>query len=168
MRRTPAVPDEVRRRLALDADERVLASAADVDGGWHVGTDRALHVAADDSWHRVRWERVDRASFDDETGRLHVVEVAQLGEPEPTHVLELVQPRRLLDLVRDRVTASVLLSRNVPVEGSRGVKVIGRRAPSGGAVEWSFWLSRGLESDDPKVRAAIDQGLADAQAELGL
>ncbi len=161
------LPDEVRRRLVLDDGERVLASAADIDGAWHVGTDRALLVAVDGGWRRVRWERVDRARFDDEAERLHVVEVAQLGEPEPTHVLALLQPQRLLDLVRDRVTASVLLSRNVPVEGSRGVKVIARRAPTGGPVEWSFWLSRGLAADDPRVRAAIDQGLADAQVELG-
>lgn len=168
LRRAPGLPDAVRRALELTGGERVLAAAADADGRWHVGTDRALHVANGSGWHTVVWERVDRARFDDETGRLHVVEVAQLGEPEPTHELALVEPQRLLGLVRDRVTASVLLSRNVPVEGSRGVKVIARRAPAGGPVEWSFWLSRGLQPDDPQVRAAIDQGLADAQAELGI
>ncbi len=168
LRRSPAVPDDVRRGLDLAGGERVLASAADTDGRWHVGTDRALHVAVGTGWHRVPWERVDRARFDEETQRLQVVEVAQLGEPEPTHVLALVEPQRLLGFVRDRVTASVLLSRNVPVDGSRGVKVIARRAPVGGPVEWSFWLSRGLDPDDPRVRAAIDQGLVDAQAELGV
>ncbi len=167
LRNTATLPADVRRDLRLVAGERVLASAADIDGAWHVGTDRALLVAVGASWHRVPWERVDRARYDDEAERLHVVEVAELGEPEPTHVLALLHPHRLLDLVRDRVTASVLLSRNVPVEGSRGVKVVARRSPVGGPVEWSFWLSRGLRSDDPRVQLAMDQGLADARADLG-
>jgi len=151
----------------LTTGERVLAGAVDGDGRWHVGTDRALHLADGERWCRVPWERVDRAGFDDETERLRVVEVADLGQPEPTHVLALVEPRRLLDLVRERVTASVLLTRNVPVGGSRGVKVVARRAPTGGPVEWSFWLDPGLDPADPRVRAAIDAGRAVAEAELG-
>lgn len=145
----------------------MLASAADDDGRWHVGTDRALHLADGDGWRRVPWERVDRASFDDETERLRVVEVADFGQPEPAHVLALVEPRRLLDLVRERVTASVLLTRHVPVAGSRGVKVVARRAPTGGPVEWSFWLDKGLDPEDPRVRSAIDEGRAAAESELG-
>lgn len=164
------MPDAVRDRLALDAGERVLAGAADAvaDGAWHVGTDRALLVATGDGWRRVPWERVDRARFDDDAERLEIVEVADFGEPEPTHLLLLAEPQRLLDLVRDRVTASILLSRNVPVPGSRGVKVIARRSPVGGPVEWSYWLDRGLRPDDPAVRFAIAAGRADAESELGL
>jgi len=167
LRRAPGLPDDVRRSLELTVGERVLAAAADADGRWHVGTDRALHVANGSGWHTVSWERVDRARFDDETGRLYVVEVVQLGEPEPTHELALVEPQRLLGLVRDRVTASVLLSRNVPVEGSRGVKVIARRAPVGGPVECSFCRSRGHKPDDPRVGEAMDQGLVAPQVEPG-
>lgn len=165
--RRVGLPDDVRQRLDLESGERVLAAAADSDGRWHVGTDVALHVAADEGWRRLRWERVDRAQFDDDTGRLVVVEVADFGQPEPTHLLTLTEPRRLLDLVRERVTASMLLSRHVPVADGGGVRVVARRAPTGGPVEWTFLLSRELDPADPGVRAAIEAGRADAEAELG-
>jgi hypothetical protein len=161
------VPAEVRRRLDLESGERVLAGAVDSAGDWHVGTDRALHLGDGEGWRRLPWERVDRAGFDDDTERLRVVEVADFGEPEPAYELALVEPRRLLELVRERVTASVLLSRNVPVAGSRGVKVVARRSPVGGPVEWSFVLDDGLQPDDPRVVAAVAAGRADAEAELG-
>ena len=68
----------------------------------------------------LAWERIDRARWDEESERLEVVEVADFGEPQPRHELALLEPRRLLDLVRDRVTASVLLTRHVPVAGVEG------------------------------------------------
>ena len=161
------MPAEVRRQLDLRSGERVLAGAVDSAGGWHVGTDRALHLASGKGWRRLPWERVDRAGFDDESERLHVVEVADFGELEPTYELALVEPRRLLELVRERVTASVLLTRNLPVTGTRGVKVVARRSPVGGPVEWSFLLDDGLQPDDPRVVAAVAAGRADAETELG-
>lgn len=168
LRRDPSVPADVRDRLELVAGERVLAAASDESGHWHVGTDSALHVSSGDGWLRIPWERIDRARYDDDSDLLQVVEVADLGEPEPTHSLSLRQPRRLLDLVRDRVTASILISRHVPVQGSRGIKVIARRSPVGGPVEWSFLLATGLDPDAPEVRAAFAAGQADAESELGL
>ncbi len=168
-RRTDVVPADVRSRLALQPGERVLAAAADTEGRWTVGTDRSLHVPAGDGWQVLAWERIDRARWDEESAHLEVVEVADFGELQPRHQLALVEPRRLLDLVRDRVTASVLLTRHVPVEGSRGLKVVARRSPVGtGDVEWSCWLDDGLDPADPAVRRAVDEGLAAARAELGL
>jgi len=168
-RKTEVIPADVRARLTLRPGERVLAGAADTDGRWTVGTDRSLHVPVDDGWRVLPWERIDRARWDEDSERLVVVEVADFGEPQPQHQLALVEPRRLLDLVRDRVTASVLLTRNVPVEGSRGLKVVARRSPVGdGEVDWSFWLDDGLDPADPAVRRAVDEGLAAGRAELGL
>ena len=168
-RRPEVVPAEVRSRLVLEPGERVLAAAADTGGRWTVGTDRALHLSRGDEWLVLAWERIDRARWDEASERLEVVEVADFGEPQPRHQLALLEPRRLLDLVRDRVTASVLLTRHVPVAGSRGLKVVARRSPvSDGEVDWSCWLDEGLDPADPAVRRAVDEGLAAARAELGL
>lgn len=163
------MPDDVRADLPLEPGERVLAAAADDLGSWVVGTDRALHVPAPDGWRVLAWQRVDRAGWDRETERLEVVEVADFGAPQPRHELALSDPSRLLDLVRDRVTASVLLTRHVPVAGSRGLKVVARRSPTGrGEVDWSCWLDDGLDPDDPEVRRAVQEGLAAGRSELGL
>jgi hypothetical protein len=77
--------------------------------------------------------------------------------------------QRLLDLVRERVTASVLISRHVPVTGRRGVRVIGRRAPSGRSpVQWAFEYDAGVDPDDPFVQTAAEDALAAAKADVGL
>jgi hypothetical protein len=75
---------------------------------------------------------------------------------------------RLLQLVRERVTASVLLTRHVPITGRRGVRVVARRAPSGrSGVTWVYEYDAGVEPDDPFVQAAAETALAAAQADLG-
>ena len=168
-RSSHGVPATVRAALRLAPSERVLAGAADDAGSWVVGTDRALHVPDAGAWRVLPWEEVDRASWDEDSEQLDVVEVADFGERQPRHRLALRDPLRLLDLVRERVTASVLLTRNVPVAGSGGIKVVARRSPTRqGEVTWSTWLDEGLDPTDPGVRRAVDEGLAAARAELGL
>jgi hypothetical protein len=62
----------------------------------------------------------------------------------------------------------VLLTRHVPVSGSRGLKVVARRSPTRqGDVVWSTWLGEGLDPADPEVARAVDEALAAARAELG-
>ncbi|MGH3499122.1 MAG: hypothetical protein ACRDP1_16835 [Nocardioidaceae bacterium] len=165
--RRSSAPPEAVARLALERGERVLASAQDRHGRWHHGTDRALHLSAESGDRRIPWERVDHATWDRDSERLLVVEIADFGEQQPQAALDFEDPGRLLPLIRERVTASIVLTRNEPVEGSRGIKVIGRRSPTRrGDVVWSFWLDKGLDPADPRVRDALDRGLAQAQAEL--
>ena len=76
-------------------------------------------------------------------------------------------PALLLQLVRERVTASIVLQRWVPVRGKHGLTVIGRRSPAGGPVTWMHAYDLGLDPADPEVAAAADQALLAAQAEIG-
>ena len=63
----------------------------------------------------------------------------------------------------------MLLQRHVAVEGSRGVRVIARRAPSGDrAVTWLFEYDEGVDPDDPLVAQAAEAALAAARDEVGL
>ncbi len=76
-------------------------------------------------------------------------------------------PALLLQLLRERVTASIVLQRRVPVRGQLGLTVIGRRSPVGGPVAWMHAYDPGLDPDDPEVAAVADLALAQAQAEVG-
>lgn len=166
--RNEQVPSDVRDSLGLSSRERVLAAGKSKDGVWFVGTDRTLYIAFDEVV-RLPWERVERATWDRDSSELVVERVADFGERHPRHVARFDDPRRLLELVRERVTASVLLTRNIPVEGSRGIKVVARRSPMRtGDIQFSYVLADDLEPTSEAVLEAGRRGLADVREELGL
>jgi hypothetical protein len=157
-----------RPPVELAPGERALAWAPLDAGGWVVGTRDALYVPAG----RVPWEQVEAADWDDELERLRVTEIGTWGEPRPLHLLRLgsrgAETHRLLQLVRERVTASVLLVRHVPVTGRRGVRVVARRAPAGTSpILWFFEYDPDIDPDDPVVRAAAETALDGARADIG-
>jgi hypothetical protein len=162
----------VRERAGLRRGERPLAAARTSDGGWLAGTRDALVVvpaSEHDVGVRIAWERVATADWDREGERLRVVEVADFGAVRPAHVFGLPEPGNLLAMVRERVTASVLLQRRVVIEGRRGLTVVARRPPRGtGEVVWAYELDPGVDPDDPGVRRAAEEGLRAAMAEIGL
>ncbi|MGH3384255.1 MAG: hypothetical protein ACRDO1_06730 [Nocardioidaceae bacterium] len=154
--------------LSLDAGERVLASATDGTGQWYVGTLRALHIADDSQSRRLPWESIERAEWDRDEEQLVVVESAEFGAPAPEHRAALVDADRLLQLVRERVTASVVVSRFVAVEGKRGITVVARRAPhTDDELTWTYVVDRGLDASSAAVATAAERGLAEARAEVG-
>jgi hypothetical protein len=159
-----------RPPVEVGAGERLLAWAPIVDGGWAAGTRDALYLPES----RVPWEQVQAADWDRDEGRLRVSEVGTWGEPRPQHTFTIPDSAakdadRLLQLVRERVTASVLLSRHVPVTERRGVRVVARRAPSGRSeVQWLYEFDEGIDPDDPFVRAAAETALTAAKADVGL
>ncbi|MGH3423228.1 MAG: hypothetical protein ACRDO8_00785 [Nocardioidaceae bacterium] len=170
-RPTSSVPREVQDELPLAAGERVLAGARETGGRWHAGSDAALYVATDDGYQRLPWETVEWAAWERESNELTVVEVADYGEQQARRVLTIEEPGRFLELVRERVTASVLLRRPVPVPGrhKRWVTVVARRSPTRtGDVTYSFVLDRGLDPEDRSVRDAARTGLVHVRDELGM
>jgi hypothetical protein len=169
-RRGERPPAEVLQHARLPRGERLLAAARATDGTWLIGTRAALVlVRPQGQAQRLAWEEVAHADWDREQDRLRVVELAEFGVAPVVHELAIEDPGLVLELVRERVTASVLLTRRVPVEPGRGLTVIARRAPGGtDPVVWSYDLDPGLDPDDPLVRAAAEQGLLSARDELGL
>ena len=171
-RREAGVPAEVLTRAGLSG-ERVLAHAVAADGTWLLGTRDALFVVEPADTRRIAWEHVQSADWVRDDDRFRVVEVAPYGEQQPVHTHEIVEPTRLLQLVRERVTASVVLSRRVRLPNRRHLTVIGRRPPRGtGAlsetVTWAYDLEPGVDPSDPAVREAAEAALRSAQEELGL
>ena len=95
--------------------------------------------------------------------------VGSWGEQRPEHTFAIAEPGRLLELVRERVTASLVLQRDVPVTGRRGLRVIARRAPRGDRpLRWFYEYDAGVDPDDPRVRELAAQALAEARDEVGL
>jgi hypothetical protein len=165
--RKPLLPAEVSASLNLERGEKVLAAAADSAGDWVIGTARALHLGQGDGWTALPWECVERAGWDRDAEQLEVFEVADFGETQPRHVRTISDPGRLLELVHERVTASVVVTRHQPVAGSKGLRIVGRRAPgTDEPIIWSALLDDSLDPREPRVVEALERGLASARAEV--
>jgi hypothetical protein len=156
-------------RVDVSRGERVLASATASDGTVLAGTRDAFYVVRDGTTRRVAWEQVEAAGWDSDTDTFRLSEVGEWGEQRPVHTATLDEPGRLLELVHERVTASVVLQRHVSLGRRRGLRVIARRAPSGaGGVQWVYEYDEGVDPDDPEVRAAAREALELAQRDVGL
>ncbi|MFC4783566.1 hypothetical protein ACT8ZV_03780 [Nocardioides sp. MAHUQ-72] len=153
-----------RPPVAVPSGERVLAWAEGAEGVV-AGTRDALYVGD----RRLAWELVEAADWDRETSVLRVSEVGTWGEQRREHRFTLEEPGLLLELVRERVTASVVLQRHVPVQGRRGLRVIARRAPRGDQpLLWLYEYDAGVDPADPEVRRLAAEALEAARADVGL
>jgi hypothetical protein len=163
--RRPGVPGAVAARVS----GRPLAFAETVDGTWLVGTRSELVVVGPDGETRIPWERVEGADWNRDASLLRFTEIGVYGAPRPSYAFTLpeVEPAALLQLIRERVTASVVLQRGQLVSGKRGFKVIGRRSPVGGPISWMHEYDDGIDPDDPEVAAAAEAVLRQARADVG-
>ncbi|MGA8257753.1 MAG: hypothetical protein WB767_14365 [Nocardioides sp.] len=153
-----------RPDLPIGPGERLLAWAHDTEGAIVGATRDALYLPG----ARIPWEQVEAADWDLDSSTLRVSEVGAWGSSRPEHRFVLDAPGKLLQLVRERVTASVVLQRHVPVTERRGVRVIARRAPGGrGGLAWVYEYDEGIDPDDPAVRLAAAEALRAARDELG-
>jgi len=153
--------------VVVGPGEKVLASASS-PSGVVAGTRSALYLPLDDGSRRIPWEQVESADWDLESETLRVAEVGTWGEPRPSYSLGLEEPGRLLQLVRERVTSTIVMQRHVAVRGKRGVRVIARRAPTGERpLSWLFEYDEGVDPDDPFVAQAAQEALLEARDEVG-
>lgn len=158
---------EPRPDLDVATGERLLAWAIG-PAGTVGGTRDALYLPGVPGARRVPWETVASAEWDADESVLRVTELAPWGEQQPVHLLALDDPARLLQLVRERVTASIVVQRHVPVRRRQEVRVVGRRAPRGsGEITWLVDYDAALDPTDPVVREVVDAALAAARADVG-
>ena len=157
-----------RPTVEVARGERVLAYSEATDGAVLAGTRAAFYLRdPDGTVTRVPWEQVEAAGWDREESLLTISEVGTWGEERAVHRVEVKDPWRLLQLVRERVTASVVLQRHIPVSAGRGLRVVGRRAPVGDApVEWFFEYDAGVDPADPLVAQAASAALAQAKGDI--
>ena len=159
--RRPELDDDVHALLDLAPRERILAWVDDGSGRPVVASDTALHVQRiPPEYSRLGWEQIERASYD--SGVLTVVLGAEPGGV--TLRVPVGDGRDLPVVVRDRVTASVIVDRYVVIDGERGVRIVGRRGPAGD-IAWRTDLDPELVGD-PAARAAAQQALVEVRAEV--
>lgn len=154
-----------RRRpdLPVAPGERLLAWARLEDGSFVGGTREAAYLP-----QRLPWQQVQAADWDRESELLSIAEVGDYGAERVVHSLAVSEPGRFLELLRERVTATVAMQWHVPVEGRRGLRVVARRAPSGErAITWVYEYDEGVDPADPQVAALARETLAQARLDLG-
>ena len=166
LRRGPGLPDHVGRAV----QGKVLAAAEAEDGTWLVATrDAWWSVAADGAVDDLPWEQVHRADWDQESAVLRVERVEPYGAPVAPRSWTVPEPGPLVDVLRERVTASVVMQRRIDLERRQGFSIIARRPPSRpGEVTGAYELDAGVDPDDPAVAQAAEQALREAQESLGL
>ncbi len=160
------LPRDVRDRLELERGERVLAHAATRGGSVVVATRDALHVPdGAGGFVRLPWERVLRASWEGDA--LHV-----WGD-DGEHRVRLVDPGSVPEVVQERVTSTVVVSRHFDL-GDGGVRIVGRRparerpSPARGELLWAMVFDDGVDPDEPGVRAKAEQLLHAVRRQVGL
>ncbi|PZG36199.1 hypothetical protein C1I98_27040 [Spongiactinospora gelatinilytica] len=149
--------------VEVDPRDRVLAHAGTTDDEGHddghvVATDRALYLPGG---IRVPWYLIDRGEWDEAGLRLLTTDGAR-------HVLRVPEPGRLPDVVRERVTWSILVSRHVTLPGRGGVRLVARRVPDQEQPAWEFVFDEGLDPDDPGLRALAEQALESLRRSYGI
>jgi hypothetical protein len=136
-----------------------LAWAVCDDGSLVVACDASLVLPdAEGGARAVPWESVAQASWQDE--RLEVVESGGQGRRRRTTVLVVAEPGALPEALRERVTATIVVSEHVDLVGDQGARITARRAPGGAELTWVVTFDAGLDGGDPSLRAVADAAVA--------
>ncbi len=169
--RTRGLPREVHEAFVASLDlpssspaPRILARAETPDGVC-IGGPALLSYGNTAHWTHVGWHQIERGGWNVETARLRwTLYGGQQG------FVELSQPGRLPELFRERVAASIVLEKFVPLQGGRGVTIVGRRdlGKSDAPIIWHTTLGRGLSWDADGVQEVADTALAQVQAEYDI
>jgi hypothetical protein len=145
--------------VRLRRGERPLASARTQDGQPVEGYRDRLQVGE----LSLAWQDILRAEWDAAASQLTLV----LAEGDPV-TLTLEDAALLLQLVRERISASVVSSRRVELDGRRGFTLMVRRPPSGGEIRVLVEYDPGIDPDDPAVTNAARQAHRALRQDLGI
>ena len=143
-------------------EARILAWTQ-AEPGFCIGSPALLSVGDVDGWTHVGWHQIERGGWNAETRTLSW---AAYGGRRGRAVLSA--PVRLPELFRERVAASIVVERFVPVAGERGVTVTARRELAGSdTLSWHSSLTRGLTWSGDGVAETAERVTAQLRAEYG-
>lgn len=160
LRRDPVVPPEVLEQLALKPRERVLASAGVQTGGRLVASTHRIHrLPTSGPGEALPWYEIATAAWDGHEQRIDGV------DPVVRWRLQLVEPHRLPETIRERVSASVLATRTVQLPSGM-VQVAARRDDSG-ALVLQVVPGLGMDPAEAASSGAVQAALAELRSVVG-
>lgn len=140
---------------------RPLVEVETRDGAMVTATREHLHISAPET--TLPWHTVITAEWDAPILRIHA---APEGSPCRFN-LEIPNPKRLPEVVRERVTDSVIISERRTLPGGASATFVARRLP-GDEVAWSVVFDSGLNAQDPELQAQASRLLEDLRSTLGV
>lgn len=162
------VPADLRERLGVPSGERLLAwgSGPLPEGptGLLAATDRALYVEATQAAYG--WDEVGRAAWQEPVLELELL--TPEGGAGARLRLVVEDSGDLPSAVRDRVTASVIVSERVEVAEGVQARMVARRAFGDGPIRWNVVFDAGVDASDPVLQAQARAALDDLRDSLGI
>jgi len=147
---------------------RILAWASTTEG-FAVASPSALSCSVSASsgpaWSHLGWHEIERGGWEAESSRLGWV---RYGGDRGS--VELVEPARLPEVFRERVSASVVLEKTVPILANRQVLIVGRRDLAAGdqPITWRSTLGRGVSQRTEGVSEAVADAIAQVRTEYDM
>jgi hypothetical protein len=119
--------------------------------------------SAQDGWRHLGWHEIEHGGWNAESRSLSwTLYGGRRGR------VGLAEPGRMPELFRERVAASIVVERFVPIRGERGVTVTARRDLGGsGTISWHSTLTRGLSWSTEGVADEAARASAELQSEYG-
>ncbi len=131
-----------------------------------IATDRAVYHQDGRSWSRLGWEDVDQVLWDDEPRALTLTTARHEGPSRV--VLRLPRHAPLVEVARERVTATTLASAPLLSRGRVCGWLTARRPPGSDQVRWVLALQDATAAGDPALPSRVSEAIAVLEADLGL
>jgi hypothetical protein len=150
--------------LAPRPGERVLAAGQAESGEWLVATTARLGIWAEGGDGIVReWTEISTAGLKGDDATLTI---EWCGPREPAVVRLGRRQRRIASVVNERVTASVVAARAIPVTGGT-IRIAIRRADDGGLAP-QVVAPVGIDLADPLLARSVEEAVRDLAEATGL
>lgn len=167
LRDRAALPAKVAAAISIGPRERLLAWArAEERGSVVVASNHRLYAVsgAGELTLAEPWHEVDAAVWEPDSRMLTLTWVA---ERPPAQWL-FQEPTLLLETVRERVQASVVLAETVVLESRRSARVVIRQDLATGSLLEQVIPGKGVRTSDAGVRAHVEPALAHLREQVGL
>lgn len=166
--RRPRLDPDVHAKLTeahLDAfgrqPARILA-AAEAVGGWCVLLADVLALQDQGEWRFTPWHRIEQGGWNDQNSELRW----ELVDGRRGNAL-FDEPGRIPEVFRERVQASIVVQKQIPIEGTREGGIVSARrnlADRDAPLEWRIRRGRGT-AETPENMFVLEAALADLKTD---